>query len=524
MAKAEAFLNNKRNDVIIQRMKTIIEKIDKNKIDQQIIEKAGDILWKGGLVAFPTETVYGLGANALDEEAAKKTYAAKGRPSDNPLIVHIADVHALEPIVQEVSDKAKLLIEKFWPGPLTLIFRKTDRVPLGTTGGLQTVAVRMPVDEIALKLISAGGGYVSAPSANTSGRPSPTTAQHVFDDLNGKIDMVLDGGSVEIGLESTIVDMTVDPPMILRPGAITKDMLEDVIGEVAVDKALISDASNEAPKAPGMKYRHYAPKAKLMIVHGETEEVVKAIKQIAYEQNRLGYKVGIIATNETIGSYTTGIVKNIGSRNNESTVAKNLYKVLREFDEEDVSYIYSEAFTEDGIGNAIMNRLEKAAGHHSIQAKDITRLQKYRRILFVSKSDNCRGPMAAEILRNEPLMKEYEVGSRGMVVLFPEPANQKAEAIMRSHQMTLAAHEAAQLTEEDLDEETLILTFEEKQKWKIVTQYEHVKNVFTLNEFIEDDRIVNSAHGQPLVVYGENFELLRELIKKLADKLNKGKQ
>lgn len=502
-------------------MKTIIEKIDKYQMDEQIMDKAGEILKQGGLVAFPTETVYGLGANALNEEAAKRTYAAKGRPSDNPLIVHIADVKALDEIVLNVSDKARLVIEKFWPGPLTLIFEKNEKVPYGTTGGLQTVAVRMPVNEIALELIRKGGGYISAPSANASGRPSPTSARHVADDLDGKIDMIIDGGSVDIGVESSILDMTVDPPMILRPGAITKEMLEEVIGEVVVDKAILRDDSGVAPKAPGMKYRHYAPKAQLIIVEGETEEAVKAIRQIAYEQTRLGYKVGIIATNETIDSYTTGVVKSIGTRSNENTIAKNLYKVLREFDEDgEVNYIYSESFAANGIGDAVMNRLEKAAGHHTIQASSITRLQKYRRILFVSNSDCCRGPMAAEILRHENLLQEYKIGSRGMVVLFPEPANQKAEAIMRSKQMTLASHEAIPLTEDDLDDETLVLTFEESQKWKIVSNFQNVKNVHTLSEYIDDERVVQSAMGQPLQVYGSNFELLKDLMEKLAERLN----
>jgi len=513
-------LNNIKNHVIIKFMETIIAKIDKYNIDEQVMEQAGEILRKGGLVAFPTETVYGLGANALDEEAAKKTYAAKGRPSDNPLIVHVADAAVLDVIAEQVTDKAKLLIDKFWPGPLTLIFNKTKYVPYGTTGGLETVAVRMPADEVALALIRAGGGFVSAPSANTSGRPSPTSAAHVAEDLAGKIDMILDGGSVDIGVESTILDMTAEPPLILRPGAVTKEMMEEVIGEVTVDMALLSEDTNEAPKAPGMKYRHYAPKAQLMIVEGDTKEVVKAIKQISYEQTRLGYKVGIIATNETADVYTTGVVKSIGFRSNESSIAKNLYKVLREFDEEEVSYIYSEAFEEEGLGNAIMNRLEKAAGHHTINATDITRLQKYRRILFVSKSDNCRGPMAAELLRNEALMQEYQIGSRGLVVLFPEPANQKAEAIMRSQQMTLEAHEATPFDVEDLNEETLVLTFDETQKWKIISEYVQVENVYTLNEYVGDERFVPSAHGQPLNVYGENFELLRELITKLAEKLN----
>lgn len=501
-------------------MKTIIEKIDRNQMDEQVLAKAGEILKNGGLVAFPTETVYGLGANALNEDAAMKTYAAKGRPSDNPLIVHIADVEDLSIVARNISDKAKQVMERFWPGPLTLIFEKQYIVPYGTTGGLSTVAVRMPTDEIAKAVIRAGGGYISAPSANTSGRPSPTSAEHVQEDFDGKIDMIIDGGAVDIGLESTIVDMTVDPPMILRPGAITKEMLEEVVGEVAVDAALISEESQEAPKAPGMKYRHYAPKAQLMIVEGEMESVVKAIRQIAYEQTRLGFKVGIIATTETEEFYTNGVVKNIGTRTNESSIAKNLYRVLREFDEEDVDYIYSECFVADGIGDAIMNRLIKAAGHHMIRAEDITKLQKYRRILFISKSDNCRGPMAAELLRHENLVQEYKIGSRGMVVLFPEPANQKAEAIMRSQQMTLVNHEGTQLDETDLDEDTLILTFEESQKWKIISDYENVKHVYTLGEYIDDDRVVGSSHGQPLNVYGENFELLKKLIHKLAERLN----
>ena len=231
--------------------------------------------------------------------------------------------------------------------------------------------------------------------------------------------------------------------------------------------------------------------------------------------------MGIIATSETADLYTNGIVKSIGTRANENSIAKNLYKVLREFDEEEVTYIFSEAFAVEGIGNAIMNRLIKAAGHQIIEAEEVTKLQKYRRILFVSNSDNCRGPMAAEILRNQLLLQEYEVDSRGMIVLFPEPANQKAEAIMKSQQMTLESHEATSFSEKDLDDDTLVLTLEEPYKWKIVSEYENVKNVFTLNEYIEDDRQVLSTHGQPLVEYGENFELLKELIVKLAEKLNK---
>lgn len=352
-------------------MKTIIKKVERNQIDYEVLKQAGDILKNGGLVAFPTETVYGLGANALDEEAAMKTYAAKGRPSDNPLIVHIAELDALKEIITEVPEKLDAVAEKFWPGPLTIIFNKNDRVPLGTTGGLNTVAVRMPDDEIARELILAGGGYVSAPSANTSGRPSPTTAQHVAEDLDGKIEMILDGGNVDIGVESTILDMTVVPPMILRPGAITKEMLEEVVGTVEIDAAILSDDCKQAPKAPGMKYRHYAPKADLVIVEGEPEAIVKAIQKITDELSGEGCKVGIIATDESHSAYKNGVVKSIGSREDEDSVAHNLYRILREFDEEEVDYIYSESFSNEGIGTAIMNRLGKAAGHKVMDADSI---------------------------------------------------------------------------------------------------------------------------------------------------------
>ncbi len=501
-------------------METIISTIDKNNIDASVIFSAGQILKNGGLVAFPTETVYGLGANALDEEAAKKTYAAKGRPSDNPLIVHIAELKDLEAIVSEIPDITEKIAKRFWPGPLTMIFKKSEIVPYGTTGGLDTVAVRMPSDKIARELILAAGGYVSAPSANTSGRPSPTTAQHVKDDLDGKIEMILDGGSVEIGLESTILDMTVTPPMILRPGAITAEMLEEEIGEVTVDQTLVDSSSTQRPKAPGMKYRHYAPDAKLTIVEGTWKEEVLAIRQLAYEAYLQGRQVGIIATNESEQYYSHGIVKNIGTRENEKTIARNLYSVLRDFNAEDISEIYSESFAVQGIGNAIMNRLEKAAGHIRIKAAPIVEKQKYRRIVFVSQSDTSRGPVAAELLRNEKLEQEYVIESRGMVVLFPEPANQKAEAIMKSGKLTLQNHVSKAFSQEELKEDTIVLTFEQSQKEKIVSEYDSTENVYSIHEFLEDDIEIPNPYGQPLTAYGEFYEMMKTLIPKLVDKLN----
>ena len=332
---------------IIKNMRTIIEKVNKNELNTEIIKEAGRILKEGGLVAFPTETVYGLGADALNEDAARKIYAAKGRPSDNPLIIHITNMDALGKITRNVSEKAKKVAQHYWPGPLTMIFDKSEIVPYGTTGGLDTVAVRMPVHDVAKEVIDAGGGYIAAPSANTSGRPSPTTAQHVAEDMDGRIDMIVDGGAVDIGVESTILDMTVDPPMILRPGAVTKEMLEELIGEIDVDRTLIQPDSKKVPKAPGMKYRHYAPKAELTIVEGNIDQVVCEINRLTDEKQKEGYKVGIIGTRETVGRY--------------------LYGILREFDDDKVDFIYSESFATDGIGSAIMNRLLKAAGHHVIR-------------------------------------------------------------------------------------------------------------------------------------------------------------
>ncbi len=346
-----------------------IQVLDSDMVKEEELKEAAQILRDGGLVAFPTETVYGLGANALDEEAAKKIYAAKGRPSDNPLIAHISSPEELEDLVLEIPDMAKKLMDLYWPGPLTMVFRKKDIVPYGTTGGLDTVAVRMPSDPVARTLIRLAGVPVAAPSANSSGRPSPTTADHVWQDMAGKIDMIVDGGPVGIGLESTIVDVTGPVAMILRPGAITVEMVREALGEAQIDPAIIGPMKEgEHPKAPGMKYRHYAPKAPLTLVEGEMEQVVRTINRLAKEALKEGKKVGIICTDETRTCYPAGMIQSIGIRAKEETVAHNLYAVLREFDDLGADVIYSESFPDDQIGQAIMNRLTKAAGYHVIKA------------------------------------------------------------------------------------------------------------------------------------------------------------
>ena len=330
------------------------------------LAEAAQIIRDGGLVAFPTETVYGLGGNGLDPQASQKIYAAKGRPSDNPLILHIAKIDQLHEVVSEIPEAAATLAEAFWPGPLTMIFKKTDCVPYETTGGLDTVAVRMPQHMGALQFLEEAGVPVAAPSANTSGRPSPTLAKHVKEDLDGKIDMIIDGGEVGIGFESTIVDVTEEIPVILRPGFITQKMLQEIVGEVQMDPALMQVSGDQKPKAPGMKYRHYAPKADLSIVEGEMSKVISKINELAAEQVKAGHKVGIIGTEESVANYICGDVKSIGTRGDESTIAVHLFAILREFDADQVDYIYSESFDTEGIGSAIMNRLLKAAGHHVI--------------------------------------------------------------------------------------------------------------------------------------------------------------
>jgi L-threonylcarbamoyladenylate synthase len=345
-------------------MNTILRKVDVDNIDMEVIKEASDILHAGDMVAFPTETVYGLGADALDEKASKKIYAAKGRPSDNPLIVHVANEQQILPLVKEIPESARKLMKAFWPGPLTIIFNKSDVVPYGTTGGLDTVAIRMPNHKVALTLIEESNIPIAAPSANTSGRPSPTTAMHVMDDLNGKISMVIDGGAVGIGIESTIVDVTGDIPMILRPGYINKKMLEEVVGEVTIDKAILGPVSPDLkPKAPGMKYKHYAPKADFTMFDGDIDKVADRINELAESYIKKGYKVGIISSAESKDRYRYGEVISIGSRNNEISISKNLYKVLREFDDKQVDYILGETFRSEELGQAIMNRLLKAAGY-----------------------------------------------------------------------------------------------------------------------------------------------------------------
>lgn len=348
-------------------METITVKIGEGQPEAEPIRLAGQIIRNGGLVAFPTETVYGLGGDALNPDSSRKIYEAKGRPSDNPLIVHICRWEDIYKIADPVPEEAHQLAKAFWPGPLTMVLKKTALVPKETTGGLSTVAVRFPADARALAFIEAAGGFVAAPSANASGRPSPTLARFVREDMDGRIEMILDGGEVGIGLESTIVDLTGEEPMILRPGFVTKEMLEEVLHTVEVDQTILDINCRLRPKAPGMRYQHYAPKGTLSIVEGECRDVARTICERSRAAKAEGERVGIIATDETLAHYLADSladsIKSVGSRSDEAAVGRSLYRILREFDDEGMTVMFTESFAEKGFGQAIMNRLLRAAGH-----------------------------------------------------------------------------------------------------------------------------------------------------------------
>lgn len=354
-------------------MKTELLKVTKENLysqtEQEFLDQAAKLLQAGEVVAFPTETVYGLGANGMEAEASGKIYAAKGRPSDNPLILHIADFAQLDGIAEDISEDAWKIMKAFWPGPMTIVLKKKAEVPKETTGGLDTVAIRMPSHPVARELILKAGIPIAAPSANRSGRPSPTEASHVMEDMEGHIPMIIDGGKVGIGIESTIIDMTGEKPVILRPGYITPEMVDEVVSGVSIDPAILGGpmAAGLKPKAPGMKYRHYAPAGDMWLVEGDREAVVARINELTGEKQREGYRVAIIGTDENIDLYKADVVKSIGSREKPETIAANLYGTLREMDQLGVQIIYGESFEEGEFYGAIRNRILKAAGYQVLK-------------------------------------------------------------------------------------------------------------------------------------------------------------
>lgn len=345
-------------------MKTLIKEIDVNKPDKDLIAIFASMLASGKTVIFPTETVYGLGANALDEEAAAKIYQAKGRPSDNPLLVHIADKEDVYGLVENIDDRAKLLMDKFWPGPLTIVFKKKDIIPARTSGGLDTVAIRMPSDQVARDLIRQAGVPIAAPSANISGRPSPTKPEHIIRDMDGRVDGILVGGPCNYGVESTIVDLSNDVAMVLRPGSITLEMLGEVLGQVNLDPSLKNKDDNIKAKAPGMKYKHYSPRAQVYIVRaGDQEDFARRVDELCLDNAKKGLKTGVMTRSSDQHPYQAQVF-DLGE--SDAEVAKNLFDSLISLDRESIDIAYVPYFEEKGLGVAIMNRLKKAAGYRII--------------------------------------------------------------------------------------------------------------------------------------------------------------
>ena len=348
-------------------MKTKISMIKNASEDEKEIQEAAEIIKNGGTVVFPTETVYGLGADGLNSEAVKKIFEAKGRPQDNPLIIHVSSKD-LNLYAEEVPQIANKLVEKFWPGPLTIILKKKDIVPNETSASLDSIGIRMPNNEIALKLIELIETTIAAPSANISGRPSPTDLQRCVEDLDGKVDCILGGEQSDIGVESTIVDCTVNPPLVLRPGGVTLEMLREIDPNINIDPAIMKKPEpNLKPKAPGMKYRHYAPKAKVTIVSGNKKNTIEKIKEMVHYNIEKKKKVCILTVDENEKEYSEGIKISLGSLNDLSTVARNLFETLRKCDDIGADVVFAESFEQKGVGIAIMNRLNKAAGFDIVE-------------------------------------------------------------------------------------------------------------------------------------------------------------
>ncbi|MDI3508713.1 MAG: L-threonylcarbamoyladenylate synthase [Clostridiales bacterium] len=350
-------------------MKTTVIDIDPENINEDAIRKAAVLIRKGEVVAFPTETVYGLGANALDASAVHRIFEAKGRPSDNPLIVHICDISMLEEVAEHVPSKAHLLMERFWPGPLTIIMKKHKKIPYEVTAGLDTVGVRMPDHPIALALIRSAGVPIAAPSANISGRPSPTKPEHVIADMQGRIAAIIAGGTCKVGMESTVLDLSGDNPVLYRPGGITLEMIEGVIGKVDTAPGILKPVFAEgAVPSPGMKYKHYSPKARVIIVDGPIDRVIARIKKEADAYRQRGYNVGIMATEQTKAMYSEYMVIAVGDREKPETIAAALFDTLRLFDKAKADVVLAEAVDTNGVGLAIMNRMVRAAGFDIIHA------------------------------------------------------------------------------------------------------------------------------------------------------------
>lgn len=489
----------------MSKINTKVVKIDPNNINYEILSEAASIIQNGGTVVFPTETVYGLGANALSESACDKIFRAKGRPSDNPLIVHISSMNELEELVNDVPENALVLAKEFWPGPLTMIFNKKDIINSKVTAGLETVAIRMPKNKIAAELIRISKCPIAAPSANTSGKPSPTNVSHVIEDMLGRVDMIIDGGSCEIGLESSVIDITSVTPTILRPGGVTKEDVEKLFGKCDYDPAIIKNDDKIVPKSPGQKYRHYSPKAEVILYKGNLIKIIDAIKKDCKSYISAGKKVGIMATSQTSKLYNEGIVRVVGDRNNPITIASDLFNELRNFDALGVDVILAEAFDDKGIGKAIMNRLEKA----SSKKNELGNLK----LLFICTGNTCRSPMAEGIMKSIVNDKNLsiDVYSAGISAIEGDKVSSNAVIVLREMGIDISSHKAKQVTKKMLDESDIVLTMTRQHKEILLRSTKGLESkIYTFKEFAN-----NGISSDILDPYGGNYNIYKQCSKEI---------
>ena len=466
------------------------------------LSRAAELLKNGKRVIFPTETVYGLGANALDTDAVLSIFEAKGRPSDNPLIVHIAKLTQLYEIVESVPEKAKILIENFWPGPLTIILKRKNIIPDAVTAGLDTVGIRMPENIVARELLSLCSFPVAAPSANISGRPSPTDIDYVLEDMMGRVEGIIDGGNCSVGLESTVIDMTCDIPVILRPGGVTAEEISALIGEIAGGKEKSDD--KETPKAPGMKYTHYAPNAPVRILRG-------TVSQIEDFLNSRPEKCGVLTFDE-FNLKTNAIQISLGSRQNPRECARNLFRSLRDMDKLSAKEIYAPEIGDAGLWAAVKNRFYKATGGNIINALD-------REIIFVCTGNTCRSPMA-EGFFNSLTGKGFFATSAGIFAKNGDSPTKNAIFSLSEMGIDIKNHHARQLNFHMIKSAHLILTMTKAHKDAILDVYgDFSEKVKTLSEFTGEDIDISDPYGGDIKVYRSCAQEIKRLVKKAYDRI-----
>ncbi len=460
------------------------------------LKAAAQLIQNGETVIFPTETVYGLGANALESAAVEKIFKAKGRPSDNPLIVHISKAEDMDTLAEEIPQSAVMIAEKFWPGPLTIILKKKPCVPDTVSAGLDTVGIRLPENEVARNFIAECGVPVAAPSANISGKPSPTSFKHVFEDMDGRVAGIIRGGECKVGVESTVIDLTSENPTVLRPGGVSVEQLREVLGEVLISSELKKD---DIPKAPGMKYKHYSPKAAVYILKGTVENVAQFVaKRCVFA------KVAVIAFDEMRGMLPEcAEVLSLGSMNSPEDAANRLFDCLRECDRLGVKEVYAPEIPDNGLWRAVKNRLYKAAAGRFLDAETA------KSVLFVCTGNTCRSPMAEGIFNS--LGQNGVASSAGLCVTSVTGAEKYAIDAASRLDVDISNHIPQQTTLDMFESADLVLTMTLEHKWALPDD----KKVYTLKEAAGECGNVADPYGGNAEIYEKCAEEIKNLIEKI---------